>query len=251
MQGIIYKLTNLLNKRFYVGQHKNDNNDFNSYWGSGVIWLKNLKQIQGKFPSCWRKLIKREILWQGECNQKVLDKLEEVYIRKEKALYELHCNGCNILKGTANEFGAGNPMENAYAREKARKKIKLWWERHPEAKIAVSKRRRNSKSSEETKRKISASLRGKMIGEKNPMWGKKISEETRKKLIAAQSRRKHRKPHTEHTKYLISLSRKKYIGKNHPIYGKHFHWITNGVKDRWLIEGEKMPEGYHIGRVKY
>jgi hypothetical protein len=43
-----------------------------------------------------------------------------------------------------------------------------------------------------------------MSGENNPMYGKRASEETRKKMSIAQSRRKHRKPHTDKTKKLIA-----------------------------------------------
>jgi len=51
--------------------------------------------------------------------------------------------------------------------------------------------------SEEQRKKISASMMGKRIGPKNPMYGTHASEETRRKMSEAQK------------------------GKKHPMYGKH------------------------------
>lgn len=48
----------------------------------------------------------------------------------------------------------------------------------------------------ETRQKKSESMKGKMVGEKNPMWGKQVSEKTRLKLSTASK------------------------GKNNPMYGK-------------------------------
>src|SRR5574344_1416501 len=117
MFGIIYKFIILTNKKYYVGQTTNVIG-FESYWGSGKIWNLYLKNVKKKFPHCWQKLIKREILWQGECNQKTLDKLEEIYIRREHALYSENLGGCNVLPGTANKFGSINPSKIKTCSEK-------------------------------------------------------------------------------------------------------------------------------------
>ena len=92
MIGIIYKFTILAlyrmdgHKPFYVGQHVGVN-DFNDYWGSGKIWNNFLDRLKKDYPKCWMKLIRREVLYIHECYQKALDKLEEYYIKKEKAHY--------------------------------------------------------------------------------------------------------------------------------------------------------------------
>jgi len=44
---------------------------------------------------------------------------------------------------------------------------------------------KGSKHSEESKKKMSESKKGKMVGEKNPFYGKTHSEETRKKISEA------------------------------------------------------------------
>ena len=68
--------------------------------------------------------------------------------------------------------------------------------------------------SEETKKKLSEAHKGKLIGAKNPWYGKHPSEETRKKM---------RENHAD------------FSGKNHPMYGKHLSEETK----RKISEGHQ------------
>ena len=254
MIGIIYKVTILAkykfdgHRPFYVGQHFGLD-DFDTYPGSGAIWTKFIDRMKKDFPTCWRKLIKREVLYQRPCSQKALDKMEEYYIKKEQSHYSYKKGGCNILWGTANKFGSINPSKIKMCREKQSEGLKRWWKSHPEERVKLSKRRKGSKSSNETKKKISNSLTGMFLGEKNPMWHKKVSEETKKKMSIAQSRRKHRKPHTEETKRKISQSRAKYVREKHPLYGSTFIWITNGIENkRFHGRIEEIPTNWRRGK---
>lgn len=76
MSGIIYKFTIMSSLRyfghkpFYVGQFMRDiskeqflRNDCFVYDGSGKTWERFCKGLKRKFPTCWRKLIKREVLF--------------------------------------------------------------------------------------------------------------------------------------------------------------------------------------------
>lgn len=262
MVGIIYKFTILAGvkyfgcKPFYIGQHYDINDEeflsiHNHYIGSGASWAKRVDELKSKQPEKWRHFIRREILYSGkDISQAALDALEKHYIKKYKSHYSFRKGGCNVLWGTANQFGSGNPAKDPEVNKRQSESLKQWWREHPEEKLKVSQRRKNSKSSERTKRKISKSLKGKMSGENNPMYGKRASEETRKKMSIAQSRRKHRKPHTDETKKLIAESRKKYTGDKHPLFGSHFIWITNGKIDK-RFNGVEIPDGWYKGRVKY
>ena len=86
MIGIIYKFTILVKykmngyKPFYVGQHV-DKGDFESYWGSGSIWEDFVDKLRNKYPTCWEKFIKREVLYKHECSQKALDNLKNTISR--------------------------------------------------------------------------------------------------------------------------------------------------------------------------
>lgn len=69
------------------------------------------------------------------------------------------------------------------------------------------------KHSEESKRKMSESRKGKLIGEKNPMFQKLVSEETREKISKANTGQKR----TDETKNKIKESK---IGDKNPFFGK-------------------------------
>lgn len=255
MIGIIYKFTIIAkykfdgHKPFYVGQHFGLD-DFDTYDGSGKIWNIFIKRLKKEFPTCWRKLIKREVLYQHECSQKALDKLEEYYIKKCKSHYSYGVGGCNILWGTANKFGSGNPSKDPLVRKKHSKFVINWWKEHPKEKEKLSKRRSGTKTPKYIRDKISKSLIGMFAGDKNPMFGKKFSEETKKKMSLAQSKRKHRKSHSEETKRKISEKRKKYVGEKHPLYGCTFIWINNGVINKRGKINELIPKGWVRGKIQ-
>lgn len=100
MYGIIYKFTIIAkykfdgHKPFYVGQHweKRSVEHFSSsnvcnYDGSGKIWNNFIKRLKREFPTCWRKLIKREILYASELvNQKGLIFLKNTISRKQSLI---------------------------------------------------------------------------------------------------------------------------------------------------------------------
>ena len=81
---------------------------------------------------------------------------------------------------------------------------------------------------EETKKKLSSSHKGKMTGENHPMFGKQFSDSHRRKLseshkgkCTGENNHFYGKHHTEETRKKISESLTgKYCGENHPNYGK-------------------------------
>ena len=199
---ILYKGCKYCNHQpFYVGQTtlKVSKEEFLSkdrfvYDGSGRIWLKFCRYLTNKFPKCWRKLVKREILFYSEiCSQKALDKLEEYYIKKCKAHYSYKQGGCNVLWGTANKFGSGSPMKDPMIAEIVTKKITG---RRGAKKLSLQ--RMGHKVSDETKRKISLH-HADFSGDKNPNWGKK------------------------------------------------YKWINNGIIQKKLYNGNKLPTGFIYG----
>lgn len=104
------------------------------------------------------------------------------------------------------------------------------------------------KLSDETKHKMSKAKKG----ENNPMYGKHLSEETRKKMrgennpMYGKNRSGENNPfygkhHTEETKQKISV---RVQGENHPNFGKHFY--TDGNKN---IVAYECPEGFKPGKT--
>lgn len=86
--NLIYKTTDLLNNKIYIGVHKTDNiND--GYLGSGVDFNKHLKKI-GK------KNFKREILFNFKTYEEALNKEKEIVNKdflKRKDVYNLSVGG--------------------------------------------------------------------------------------------------------------------------------------------------------------
>jgi group I intron endonuclease len=93
----------------------------------------------------------------------------------------------------------------------------------------------NSTLSEETKRKISESRKGKYTGINNPWYGKHPSDETRQKMrenhadITGEKHPNYGKHLSDETRLKISEARKgKYVGKNNPNSKKVCQYDTNG-----------------------
>jgi hypothetical protein len=80
------------------------------------------------------------------------------------------------------------------------------------------------KHSEESKRKMSESRKGKLVGEKNPMFGKLVSEETREKISKSNTGQKR----TEETKIKI---RSKLMGNKNTLGYKHSEESLNRISE--------------------
>lgn len=95
--------------------------------------------------------------------------------------------------------------------------------------------------SEETRRKMSASHKGKGLGKDNPMFGKHPSKEARKKMSEAHKRQTpwiKGKHHSEEAKKKISEATK---GEKNPMFGKHPNPWNRGIP-RTEEEKKKMSE---------
>lgn len=242
MIGIIYKFTILAkyrmdgHKPFYVGQHVGVN-DFNNYWGSGKIWNNFLDRLKKDYPKNWMRLIRREVLYIHKCSQKTLDKLEEYYIKKEKAHYSYRKGGTNVLWGSTTNISHIDPL--------VRKKISDKWK-------------------DEDFRKMMIEIHiGLQSGNKHPLFGKRHSEESKKKMSIS-----HKAYYKKKGKFNLSESHKRkisisHMGNKNPMFGRktseetkekiraHYKGgivINNGLVIRYLKPNEAMPKGFVRGR---
>jgi len=86
--GFVYKTTNLINKKFYIGQTTQKGYNFNTYLGSGRLLKKAIKKY-GK------ENFKRDILY--ECNnQEHLDRMERFFIFYTKPTYNIDLGGLGV-----------------------------------------------------------------------------------------------------------------------------------------------------------
>lgn len=199
----IYRITNLINGKTYIGQHKYKKLD-DSYMGSGTLIKRAIKKhgIEN---------FKKEILYSRIQYRETADDMERFAIKKERAIGKAEYNLANGGNGTGTvsdetkqkiskarsgkpTWNKGKPMSEEY-------KIKLSMAH--KGQVAWNKGKKCKPLSEETKKKISESQKGKKMSEETrrkmseSQKGKKMSEETRRKLSESH---KGKHPSEEHRK---------------------------------------------------
>ena len=166
MMYYIYRITNKINGKTYIGQHKYKNlND--DYMGSGKL-LKLAKEKYGI------ENFTKEILYSRIQYKETADDMERFAIAKERALGKAEYNiadggqGGNLGEEVNKKLrGKNNPFYGRRHSEKTRKKL--------------SEAHKDHKVSEETRKKISEKLKGKQAWNK----GKHHSEESKQKMSEA------------------------------------------------------------------
>lgn len=199
----IYKTTNLINRKQYIGQHYGELND--DYLGSGTI-LKKAIEKYGK------ENFKKEVLYisqdEEENNKKEKEFIQMFNATQNPLFYNIHEGGSggNTIKGYNEEqlkalkekcrermLGENNPKFGVKLSDETKEKIRqnrntsyMQTEEYKKAMSqAVSKEKNGmygKHHSEESKKKMSENRKGLTAGEKNPMYGKHHSEETKKKI---------------------------------------------------------------------
>lgn len=185
---IVYKTTNLVNDKIYVGVHSTDNPDvFDGYLGSGkVLLLAKKKYGKEKF--------KRETLFTYETYEEAFLK-EHRIVDKEfierKDTYNIKIGGDGFAGGK------DHPMFGKHHTEETKKKMS-----------GKNHHNYGKPHSEETKKKIGLGNKGKCFSKKHKKKlsdshkGKYLTEETRKKLSIAHKGRHH----TNEVKEKISMA---------------------------------------------
>ena len=167
----IYRITNNINHKTYIGQHRYYKSLFveDGYMGSGVL----LRKAQKKYGiENFSKEIITIAMSRSEANV-----LEKYYIAKER---KENTYGCyNIADG-----GAGGGQKGYHHTEEAKKRISETHKgRHvsEETKKKISEYFKGKPRSKETIEKMSKSLKGRKTWNK----GKHLSDENKKKLSDA------------------------------------------------------------------
>lgn len=166
----IYKVTNTINGKIYIGLCTNQPHESEDYLGSGVLILKAISKY-GK------ENFRKEILEQGIENIQKLNEREIFWIEKHNSIDRNV--GYNISEGGSGTKGVKKTLE-----EKERlRNLNLGKKQSTETIEKRAKKTRGLKRTEETRRKISTYYKNKFSDpSSHPMYGKKHSEETRKKM---------------------------------------------------------------------
>ena len=155
---LIYKITNKLNGRFYIGQHQTENID-DGYMGSGIAICDAIKKYG-------IENFTKEIIFDVD-NWELMDFIEELIVDEEFVKRE---DTYNIALGGTGGYGLGKSNQGKKGHpcsEETKRKI-----------IAFHKGRHRS---EEAKQHMSDSHKGKQ----SPIKGKKRSKEFCKKISEA------------------------------------------------------------------
>lgn len=265
--GFIYKTTNLVNGKIYIGQHEIKDFKFNDlYIGSGGMKFRNSVKKYG------RKNFKRKIL--KLCytiNQ--LNGYETYFIKKFNATdpnigYNLLPGPPNLLNPSklphvkeikSKKFtGSGNPMfgikgENHHlfgTKLSEERRNKLRGKNNPMfGKVSPFK---NKHHSNESKRILSEKMKKRFsMKENHPMYGKQLSDDTKKKISEKNKGENNYwfgKKHSVETinKMKQSSYNGKRSGSNNGAYGRI--WITNGIENKF-VNSDKIPNGWRRGRT--
>ena len=153
MKYIIYKVTNNINKRYYIGQHRTKNINDN-YMGSGKIVKEAIKKY-GK------ENFTKEILYVfdnfEEMNNKEREIVTEEFINKSETYnIELGGNNAPLIEETKRKISKA--LKGRKLADNHKKNIALKqgiYKRTEKHRDEISERLKGKKMSEETKKKIS------------------------------------------------------------------------------------------------
>lgn len=210
----IYMYINKTNGKRYIGQTTDFNRRHKEHLQ--VSFNSNRKEYNTPIHRAIRKYgadnFEIVILEQNIATQEEMNELERFYIKKYNTLTKEY--GYNISDGGS----YGNPLKG--------------------------------KTEEEVKKirdKCSKSMEGKMVGEKNPMYGKKWDEKRKAEMSLKNSGENnpfYGQHHSDETKVKISKYRK---GQSSPKKGKH---LTEETKQKLREQnmGENNPRAKKIGQ---
>ena len=212
--GVIYKITNILNGKAYIGRRKCVKNKLSSlhkYWGSGS-YIRNAIKKYGL------ENFTKEYL-DFAMSDEELDKLEILYIKK----FNTYKDGYNQTIGGEHFHGEIHNIDSF--REKQSSRSKEFWSNKKNRDKMIQKR----------------------IGRRNSNATKKLMSESAKKSWTEE---RHRKA-SESGNYIHPLppeSRKSQIQK---ITGSK--WVTNDVEQFYVKPYEVeyyLSKGFHLGKLK-
>jgi len=164
MHYIIYKITNTINNKIYIGAHKTLNKE-DSYLGSGVLIMRAIKKYGRDF---FKKEIITECSSEKEMWQKEADIVDQEFIARDDT-YNVSLGGVGDIDFARKKIKwlrENDPVWREEFAEKNRARLHLY-------KMSIGGNGwKGRKHKEETKKKISESRKGKVDGKNNPSYGK-------------------------------------------------------------------------------
>ena len=227
--GIIYKITNKINGKVYIGQTAKERGFKGRYEcsGEGIERVYNYHKSREEHNRSYNKHLLRSIEKHGFEAFEVIEEFDVAYSKEELDKLEI-----KYIK----EFNCLNP--NGYNNDEGGNEGKFCEESRrllSEKKSGENNPFYGKKHSEETRKKMSEAHKGKCVGENHPMYGKHQSEETKEK-----NRQAHLKENlSEETRIKMSTKAKQRTGlKNHrskPVWCEELKEVRPSGKE-WAKE---------------
>ena len=201
----IYKITNQINGKIYIGKHSTNNLD-DGYMGSGILICKAEKKYG-------LENFTKEYLAFCDTEEK-LNWFEKFYIKKYKAREV----GYNLTDGGDGHLGFIMSEETKQKLSEANKGKTLSEE---------TKQKLRKPKTEETKQKLSEAKKGKTFSEEHKQ---KLSEAKKGKTLSE-----------EHKRKLSEVTKKRLVEKGVPFKGKH-HSLESRQKISDVMKGKTFSE---------
>ena len=222
----IYKITNKINGKFYIGSSQN----ISRRWYDHKRELRHNRHCNKHLQDAWNKYGEDSFSFEviEECDICKLSEIEQRYINKyidSEIMYNISRDTVSSMRGRKHTEKAKKKMSET--RKGLNSGEKHWlYGKHV---------------SDETKKKLSEAF----SGVNNPMYGKHHSEETLKKLSDSHKGK-------ECPDYLKQRFRLEMLGSGNPFYGKHHtkEVIELMSKNRTgLLKGADSPVRRKIVRI--
>ena len=216
----IYRITNLIDGKIYIGKHQTKDLD-DSYMGSGKILKRSIAKhgIEN---------FKKEILFQfddeADMNAKEAELVTEEFCLREDT-YNLCIGGqggFSYINSNPELVAKRDTYENKLAGRIAANKVLV--EKYGSSNFTAMKLETDTEFRNEFRSKVSIGLKRKFEKDGHHWNGKKHSEETKKKM-----------------------SKSKNVGSSNSQFGTM--WITNGQENKKIKKDvDIIPEGWYKGR---
>lgn len=169
---IVYKTVNTINGKYYIGKHKLLGDSFDYYFGSGPA----IQQAIRKYGiNNFERITLFETDNEQDCYTKESELLGDLWLT-DKNCYNKQPGGKGF-SSSPNHYTQGQGFSESHL-ENLKKARRLRPPHSEETKQKMSASRLGSKRNNETKQKMSLA----QAGERNPMYGKKHTEEKKKEI---------------------------------------------------------------------
>ncbi len=209
MYFYLYKITNLLNNKIYVGVHKTSNIDDN-YMGSGRILTSAIKKYG-------IENFKKEILEYFDSSEKMFEREKEIVNEEFLSRPDVY----NLRRGGQGGFDLINKSEEILKK----RNTKIARNRDNKSQIAGLLL---AKTKDSYRKNISLSLKERYKNEPGNFKGKSHSTES-KKLMSAKAKERLSDP-TKNSQFGTM-------------------WITNGIENKKVLKESVIPNGWYKGRI--